>query len=100
MLNTATATGDEIKDPKSDEPKEPNGGDEVETPTFAPITLKPKDVTATYNGAAITGKDVEITSGKLLEGHKMCIRDRFSRRIHPRTARARSSSPSRSERPC
>lgn len=43
----------------------------VETPTFAPITLKPKDVTATYNGAAITGKDVEITSGKLLEGHKL-----------------------------
>ena len=58
VLNTATATGDKIKDPKSDEPKEPNGGDEVETPTFAPITLKPKDVTATYNGAAITGKDV------------------------------------------
>ena len=71
VLNTATATGDEIKDPKSDEPKEPNGGDEVETPTFAPITLKPKDVKATYNGAAITGKDVEITSGKLLEGHKL-----------------------------
>ena len=71
VLNTATATGDEIKDPKSDEPKEPNGGDEVETPTFAPITIKPKDVTATYNGAAITGKDVEITSGKLLEGHKL-----------------------------
>ena len=71
VLNTATATGDEIKDPKSDEPKEPNGGDEVETPTFAPITLRPKDVTATYNGAAITGKDVEITSGKLLEGHKL-----------------------------
>ena len=71
VLNTATATGDEIKDPKSDEPKEPNGGDEVETPTFAPITFKPKDVTATYNGAAITGKDVEITSGKLLEGHKL-----------------------------
>ena len=71
VLNTATATGDEIKDPKGDEPKEPNGGDEVETPTFAPITLKPKDVTATYNGAAITGKDVEITSGKLLEGHKL-----------------------------
>ena len=71
VLNTATATGDKIKDPKSDEPKEPNGGDEVETPTFAPITLKPKDVTATYNGAAITGKDVEITSGKLLEGHKL-----------------------------
>ena len=71
VLNTATATGDEIKDPKSDEPKKPNGGDEVETPTFAPITLKPKDVTATYNGAAITGKDVEITSGKLLEGHKL-----------------------------
>ena len=71
VLNTATAKGDEIKDPKSDEPKEPNGGDEVETPTFAPITLKPKDVTATYNGAAITGKDVEITSGKLLEGHKL-----------------------------
>ena len=44
---------------------------DVETPTFAPITLKPKDVTATYNGAAITGKDVEITSGKLLEGHKL-----------------------------
>ena len=43
----------------------------VETPTFAPITIKPKDVTATYNGAAITGKDVEITSGKLLEGHKL-----------------------------
>ena len=71
VLNTATATGDEIKDPKSDEPKEPNGGDEVETPTFAPITIKPKDVTATYNGAAIIGKDVEITSGKLLEGHKL-----------------------------
>ena len=71
VLNTATATGDKIKDPKGDEPKEPNGGDEVETPTFAPITLKPKDVTATYNGAAITGKDVEITSGKLLEGHKL-----------------------------
>ena len=71
VLNTATATGDEIKDPKSDEPKEPNGGDEVETPTFAPITIKPKDVTVTYNGAAITGKDVEITSGKLLEGHKL-----------------------------
>ena len=71
VLNTATATGDEIKDPKGDEPKEPNGGDEVETPTFAPITIKPKDVTATYNGAAITGKDVEITSGKLLEGHKL-----------------------------
>ena len=71
VLNTATAKGDEIKDPKSDEPKEPNGGDEVETPTFAPITLKPKDVTAIYNGAAITGKDVEITSGKLLEGHKL-----------------------------
>ena len=71
VLNTATATGDEIKDPKGDEPKEPNGGDEVETPTFAPITLKPKDVTAIYNGAAITGKDVEITSGKLLEGHKL-----------------------------
>ena len=71
VLNTATATGDEIKDPKSDEPKEPNGGDEVETPTFAPITIKPKDVTATYNGASITGKDVEITSGKLLEGHKL-----------------------------
>ena len=71
VLNTATATGDEIKDPKSDEPKEPNGGNEVETPTFAPITIKPKDVTATYNGAAITGKDVEITSGKLLEGHKL-----------------------------
>ena len=71
VLNTATATGDEIKDPKSDEPKEPNGGDEVETQTFAPITIKPKDVTATYNGAAITGKDVEITSGKLLEGHKL-----------------------------
>ena len=71
VLNTATAKGDEIKDPKSDEPKEPNGGDEVETPTFAPITIKPKDVTATYNGAAITGKDVEITSGKLLEGHKL-----------------------------
>ena len=43
----------------------------VETPTFAPITIKPKDVTATYNGAAITGKDVEIASGKLLEGHKL-----------------------------
>ena len=43
----------------------------VEIPTFAPITIKPKDVTATYNGAAITGKDVEITSGKLLEGHKL-----------------------------
>ena len=71
VLNTATATGDKIKDPKSDEPKEPNGGDEVETLTFAPITIKPKDVTATYNGAAITGKDVEITSGKLLEGHKL-----------------------------
>jgi len=71
VLNTATAKGDEIKDPKSDEPKEPNGGDEVEIPTFAPITIKPKDVTATYNGAAITGKDVEITSGKLLEGHKL-----------------------------
>ena len=71
VLNTATAKGDEIKDPKSDEQKEPNGGDEVETPTFAPITIKPKDVTATYNGAAITGKDVEITSGKLLEGHKL-----------------------------
>ena len=71
VLNTATATGDEIKDPKSDEPKEPNGSDEVEIKTFAPITLKPKDVTATYNGAAITGKDVEITSGKLLEGHKL-----------------------------
>ena len=71
VLNTATAKGDEIKDPKSDEPKEPNGGDEVETPTFAPITIKPKDVTAIYNGAAITGKDVEITSGKLLEGHKL-----------------------------
>ena len=71
VLNTATAKGDEIKDPASNEPKEPNGGDEVETPTFAPITIKPKDVTATYNGAAITGKDVEITSGKLLEGHKL-----------------------------
>ncbi len=71
VLNTATATGDKIKDPKSDEPKEPNGGDEVEIKTFAPITIKPKDVTATYNGAAITGKDVEITSGKLLEGHKL-----------------------------
>ena len=71
VLNTATATGDKIKDPKSDEPKEPNGGDEVEIKTFAPITLKPKDVTATYNGAAITGNDVEITSGKLLEGHKL-----------------------------
>ena len=71
VLNTATATGDEIKDPKSDEPKEPNGGDEVEIKTFSPITIKPKDVTATYNGAAITGKDVEITSGKLLEGHKL-----------------------------
>lgn len=71
VLNTATATGDKIKDPASDEPKEPNGGDEVETPTFAPITIKPKDVTATYNGAAITGKDVEIASGKLLEGHKL-----------------------------
>ena len=71
VLNTATATGDKIKDPKGDEQKEPNGGDEVETPTFAPITIKPKDVTATYNGAAITGKDVEITSGKLLEGHKL-----------------------------
>ena len=44
---------------------------DVETPTFAPITIKPNDVTATYNGAAITGKDVEITSGKLLEGHKL-----------------------------
>ena len=71
VLNTVTAKGDEIKDPKSDEPKEPNGGDEVEIKTFAPITIKPKDVTATYNGAAITGKDVEITSGKLLEGHKL-----------------------------
>ena len=71
VLNTATATGDKIKDPKSDEPKEPNGGDELEIKTFAPITIKPKDVTATYNGAAITGKDVEITSGKLLEGHKL-----------------------------
>ena len=71
VLNTATATGDKIKDPKSDEPKEPNGGDELEIKTFAPIILKPKDVTATYNGAAITGKDVEITSGKLLEGHKL-----------------------------
>ena len=71
VLNTVTAKGDKIKDPKSDEPKEPNGGDEVEIKTFAPITLKPKDVTATYNGAAITGKDVEITSGKLLEGHKL-----------------------------
>ena len=72
VLNTATAKGDKIKDPASDEKqKEPNGGDEVETPTFAPITIKPKDVTATYNGAAITGKDVEITSGKLLEGHKL-----------------------------
>ena len=71
VLNTATATGDEIKDPKSDEPKEPNGGDELEIKTFAPITIKPKDVTATYNGAAITGKDAEITSGKLLEGHKL-----------------------------
>ena len=71
VLNTATATGDKIKDPKSDEPKEPNGGDEVEIKTFAPITIKPKNVTATYNGAAITGKDVEITSGKLLEGHKL-----------------------------
>ena len=71
VLNTATATGDKIKDPKSDEPKEPNGGDEVEIKTFAPITIKPKDVTATYNGAAITGKDVEIASGKLLEGHKL-----------------------------
>ena len=72
VLNTATAKGDKIKDPASDEKqKEPNGGDEVETPTFSPITIKPKDVTATYNGAAITGKDVEITSGKLLEGHKL-----------------------------
>ena len=72
VLNTATAKGDKIKDPASDEKqKEPNGGDEVETPTFAPITIKPKDVTATYNGAAITGKDVEITSGKLLEGHRL-----------------------------
>ena len=71
VLNTATAKGDEIKDPKGDEPKEPNGGDEVEIKTFAPITIKPKDVTATYNGAAITDKDVEITSGKLLEGHKL-----------------------------
>ena len=44
---------------------------DVETPTFAPITIKPKNVTATYNGAAITGTDVEITSGKLLEGHKL-----------------------------
>ena len=71
VLNTATATGDPIKDPKKGEEQVPDGGDEVETPTFAPITLKPKDVTATYNGAAITGKDVEITSGKLLEGHKL-----------------------------
>lgn len=71
VLNTATATGDKIKDPKGDEQKEPNGGDELEIKTFAPITIKPKDVTATYNGAAITGKDVEITSGKLLEGHKL-----------------------------
>ena len=72
VLNTATAKGDKIKDPTSDEKqKEPNGGDEVEIKTFAPITIKPKDVTATYNGAAITGKDVEITSGKLLEGHKL-----------------------------
>lgn len=72
VLNTATAKGDKIKDPASDEKqKEPNGGDEVETPTFAPISIKPKDVTATYNGAAITGKNVEITSGKLLEGHKL-----------------------------
>ena len=72
VLNTATAKGDKIKDPASDEKqKEPNGGDEVEIKTFAPITIKPKDVTATYNGAAITGKDVEITSGKLLEGHKL-----------------------------
>ena len=72
VLNTATATGDKIKDPASDEKqKEPNGGDELEIKTFAPITIKPKDVTATYNGAAITGKDVEITSGKLLEGHKL-----------------------------
>ena len=72
VLNTATAAGDKIKDPASDEKqKEPNGGDEVETPTFAPISIKPKDVTATYNGAAITGKNVEITSGKLLEGHKL-----------------------------
>ena len=31
VLNTATATGDKIKDPKSDEPKEPNGGDEVKS---------------------------------------------------------------------
>ena len=44
---------------------------DVETQTFAPITIKPKNVTATYNGAAITGKDVEITSGELLEGHKL-----------------------------
>ena len=44
---------------------------DVEIPTFAPISFKPKDVTAIYNGAAITGKDVEITSGKLLEGHKL-----------------------------
>ena len=43
----------------------------VETPTFAPITIKPKDVWALYNGAAITGKDVEIVSGKLLEGHRL-----------------------------
>ena len=72
VLNTATAKGDKIKDPASDEKqKEPNGGDEVEIKTFAPITLKPRDVTAIYNGAAITGKDVEITSGKLLEGHKL-----------------------------
>ena len=72
VLNTATAKGDKIKDPASDEKqKEPNGGDELEIKTFAPITIKPKDVTATYNGAAITGKDVEITSGKLLEGHKL-----------------------------
>ena len=71
VLNTATATGAPIKDPKKGEEQVPDGGDEVETPTFAPITIKPKDVTATYNGAAITGKDVEITSGKLLEGHKL-----------------------------
>ena len=70
VLNKATAKGDKIKDPTGDE-KQPNGDDELEIKTFAPITVKPKDVTATYNGAAITGKDVEITSGKLLEGHKL-----------------------------
>ena len=52
----------------------------VEIKTFAPITIKPKDVTATYNGAAITGKDVEITSGKLLEGHKLSAAVDWQRR--------------------